>query len=656
MKRAISLLMAVLMAVSVLFTVNLSAVAYGDSILDATTVTTGKTYTGTLSESNTTDNFAITLTSSGLLSFQAKAAAEYMGFRIYNADGHELWGSTPYWNSTSGIISISTSMYLTSGKYYVNMYRRNGCNGSYEFSLGFASSGETFKESGWGNNNDIMNPNAVSFGKTYKGMIAKNDDTDFYKFSIATTGLLNVKVNASMEYIKCSVYNESGNVVWETTPYWNSTSRQIVIDAYPYLTSGTYYMSLSKRNGSTGNYSFSLGFTSSGESFKETGYGSNNSMAAANSIETNKLYKGVICNNDNQDMYVFKFAKDTTIPFKFQASMQYIYVKFFNSLGTEIKGYSCYWNSTSRKITIDESLTFAAGTYYMSVSKRESNIGNYNFSLGAVLTAPTISSLKATPASTSVKLTWKESANATGAKVYLYDASAKSYKALKTITSTSYTVTGLKAGKSYKFAVKPYASANGKTVWGKTYTVTAITLPGTPAPKATQTTSSVKLTWKAVSGATGYRVYQKVNGSWSAKKTLTGTSYTISGLKSGTTYQFAVRAYAKIGSKTVWGSYKTFTTATKPATPAIKLASTAKGRATITWTNVAGETGYQIYYSTSKSSGYKKLTNIAANTTKVYAKNLKSGRTYYFRVRAYKSAGGKYIYGAFSNVGALKIK
>ena len=656
MKRTIAFLMAVLMAVSVLFTVNLSAVAYGDSIFDATAISLNKTYSGTITESNTTDNFTFTLSTSGALNISAKANMQWITCRVFDEDGNELWYTNPGWNSTTQQITIGSTLYLTSGKYYIN-FARDSRDGKYNFTLSFTSSGESFKESKWGTNNNIYDYESISLAKTYKGMLAKNDGTDFYRFTIPTTGAVRIQSKISIEWAYCKIYDEDGNELWSHNPEWNTTSMVSTNDNTLYLTSGIYYISFSKDGDRSGNYNFSISHTSSGESFKETKFGTNNSMASANSINLNQRYKGALCLNDEKDMYKFSVSKDTKFPFIFEAtSMEWIYVKLFDANGNELASYNPKWNDTSKKITINQEITLVKGTYYISVSRDGGRYGNYNFSLGAVLTAPTISSLKATAGSTSVKLTWKESANATGARVYLYDTAAKSYKAVKTTTATSYTVTGLKAGKSYKFAVKPYTSANGKTVWGKTYTVSAITLPGTPAPKATQTTSSVKLTWSKVSGATGYRVYQKVNGSWVAKKTTTGTSYTISGLKAGTQYQFAVKAYAKVGSKTVWGSYKTFTTATKPATPTIKATSSSKGVATLSWNNVAGETGYQVYYSTSKSSGYKKLSNINANTVKVYAKNLKSGRTYYFRVRAYKSAGGSYVYGAFSNIGAVKVK
>lgn len=65
-------------------------------------------------------------------------------------------------------------------------------------------------------------------------------------------------------------------------------------------------------------------------------------------------------------------------------------------------------------------------------------------------------------------------------------------------------------------------------------------VPGAPAGLAvgTTTTSSVSLSWNAVSGATGYTVYKD----GAKATTTTGTSATVTGLTADTAYQFSVTA------------------------------------------------------------------------------------------------------------------
>lgn len=171
---------------------------------------------------------------------------------------------------------------------------------------------------------------------------------------------------------------------------------------------------------------------------------------------------------------------------------------------------------------------------------------------------------------------------------------------------------------------------------------------------ATQSTSAIKLSWKKVTGATGYRVYQynSSTGKYKALKTLTGTSYTIKNLKAGTSYKFAVKAYTKDDGETLWAtSSKTITTATKPVTPTVKITAGSK-KATLSWSKVAGATGYVIYMQNT-SGDYEKI----GSTTKTSytKKSLKKGKTYKFRVRAYKKVGDTYIYSGYKTY-SVKVK
>lgn len=171
---------------------------------------------------------------------------------------------------------------------------------------------------------------------------------------------------------------------------------------------------------------------------------------------------------------------------------------------------------------------------------------------------------------------------------------------------------------------------------------------------ATQSTSAIKLSWKKVTGATGYRVYQynSSTGKYKALKTLTGTSYTVKNLKTGTTYKFAVKAYTKDDGETLWAiSSKTITTATKPVTPTIKITAGSK-KATLSWSKVTGATGYVIYMQNT-SGDYEKI----GSTTKISytKKSLKKGKTYKFRVKAYKKVGSTYIYSGYKTY-SVKVK
>ena len=201
----------------------------------------------------------------------------------------------------------------------------------------------------------------------------------------------------------------------------------------------------------------------------------------------------------------------------------------------------------------------------------------------------------------------------------------------------------------------------GNYLGGKHLTFTILPKATTGVKAKTQTTDSITLTWSKTTGATGYRVYQysSSKGEYVVKASVKGaTTYKVTGLKAGTTYKFKIKPYVKADDGTViWGKASSaFETCTKPAKPTIKSLTASSGKATLTWNNISGEIGYQIYYSTSKNGTYKKLTNLSADATKFTTSKLTAGKTYYFKVRAYKKVDGNTVYGDFSAVKSVKIK
>jgi len=79
---------------------------------------------------------------------------------------------------------------------------------------------------------------------------------------------------------------------------------------------------------------------------------------------------------------------------------------------------------------------------------------------------------------------------------------------------------------------------------------------------------------------------------------------------------------------------------------------------TVSWNKADDVTGYEIQYSTKKdfSKGKKtvRVTDPKATSTKIT--NLKTGKTYYFRIRVWKKSGGKKYFSAWSTVKKAELK
>ncbi|MGN1193995.1 MAG: fibronectin type III domain-containing protein [Acutalibacteraceae bacterium] len=77
----------------------------------------------------------------------------------------------------------------------------------------------------------------------------------------------------------------------------------------------------------------------------------------------------------------------------------------------------------------------------------------------------------------------------------------------------------------------------------------------------------------------------------------------------------------------------------------------------IKWTKQTGATGYVVYMSTSKSGKYSKVATVKGASKVTYTKTgLTKGKTYYFKVCAYTTLGGKNIYSSYSAAKSVKVK
>jgi len=136
-------------------------------------------------------------------------------------------------------------------------------------------------------------------------------------------------------------------------------------------------------------------------------------------------------------------------------------------------------------------------------------------------------------------------------------------------------------------------------------------------------------------------------------------------LKKGTDYTVSYKNNKAIGTATVtvkgMGNYtgtakKTFKINPK-AVSGLKLTA-GKGRLTASWKKSAGGVGgYQLQYALKKSfSGARKVTVAKASTLKRTLKNLKKGKIYYVRIRAFKKVGKTTYWSAWSGAKRARVK
>jgi len=306
---------------------------------------------------------------------------------------------------------------------------------------------------------------------------------------------------------------------------------------------------------------------------------------------------------------------------------------------TSAYGTYSYVTSTSYTSYTDTYL-YSGTTYYYKVSAYNSaGTSEQSPHTSATTLLNTPSNVTATAASSSsITVSWSSVTGATGYYVFCSTSAYGTYTYVGTTSYTSYTNTGLSSGTTYYYKVSAYNSAAGESE--KSPYAYAI-IPGIPliiTPIIPPTDSSITLSWSAVTGATGYNVYRSTSayGTYSYVTSTSSTSYTNTGLSSGTTYYFKVSAYNNSGESAQSQYYSATTILSVPLNLTAAPVSGSSNSILLSWSSVTGATGYAIYRNTSASGTYTSVTS--TSSTSYTNTGLSANTTYYYKVSAYNGS------------------
>lgn len=253
----------------------------------------------------------------------------------------------------------------------------------------------------------------------------------------------------------------------------------------------------------------------------------------------------------------------------------------------------------------------------------------------------------------SIKLTWTASKNANGYEIMRSTAKNGTYTSVAFTNKLIYRETGLTPGKTYYYKVRPYAVVSGNKAFGP-FTSAKALKPIPLTPKGVKARSlgykTLKITWKEVKNVSGYQISRSTSasGTFSAIATVSSSNlyYKDTSVTCGKKYYYKVRAYKVVNSNKVFGKYSSVVNAKPvPSTPSPKAKVASSTSIKVSWSKTPGANGYQVYRSTAKDGQYKLLGTITS--TSYTDKSLKAGKTYYYKVRAYRTVNSKRVYGDY---------
>lgn len=173
------------------------------------------------------------------------------------------------------------------------------------------------------------------------------------------------------------------------------------------------------------------------------------------------------------------------------------------------------------------------------------------------------------------------------------------------------------------------------------------------------TASSVTIVWPAdVKANKGYRIFVRVGNKYvkvgqTSKDENRFKIRKIKGkaLKPSTTYTIKVVALSGKGSKLKTRWRRIIRTATVPATPKwVRVKRVSSKKAVLQWKKVKDISGYELQISRYRKKAFETVDLIKPIKVRFAIKNLEKNRTYYVRIRTYKTVTGGRVYSSWSKI------
>ncbi len=555
--------------------------------------------------------------------------------------------------------------------------------------------------------NTFGNAKSINVNSTYYDYLSDYNEKDYYKFTMANNGNISLSFGKGYDNVDhhkwiVRLYNSSQNEIMTREFYAGNTNTETTCKVG--LPKGTYYIKIAVDNSSycwsDVTYNIKVNYSSSNIWEKEF----NETPQTANAISTGKTYYGSLREYNDKDYYKFTMANNGNISLSFgkgydnEGYHKWI-VRLYNSSQSEIMTREFYAGDSNTETTCKVGLP--KGTYYIKIdadnsSYRWSDV-TYNIKVNYSVSSIWEKEFNETPQTVNTISTGKTYYGSlreyndkdyykftlidnSYVQLYFYGNDSINYhRWIATVYNGS-----LNSNQTYEFqsgnsatqrTTKMYLpkgtyyikiDADNDSYYWSDYTynfrlTTSFTNISLNLKANNSNYNKVKLSWNKDGHASGYEIYRSTSkgGKYTKFKTITNkniTSYIDTNLTTNKTYYYKIRAYKKTSGLTRYGAYSTIKSA-KPTLKKVTMKSTKpnKKAVTIKFKKVAGATGYQIAYRKKGSSKWVKI-NVSHKVLSKKITKLTSKKTYYFKVRAYRTVNRKKVYGAYSNIKNCKVK
>ena len=511
------------------------------------------------------------------------------------------------------------------------------------------------------------------------GSISSSISKNFYKIVVpnGSSIQLDLTVTVYFDLVSVRIYDVKGTRIRDYGASWNVNTKMGVNQDKAYLDPGTYYIGIERYfvnyYAGTGNYSLKLG----SKRLNNIDVSYDDTIASARQISLNTSFNGVMVNGEQSDMYRLDVSNAGIIDFKVTAYTENIYVRLYDANGNQLRSSLQWWNSNIGYSSKDYKLFLEKGTHYIQIGRYDDSIGNHG-----------LYQVKSTY--TDIKSNEKEnndvqgSANAiqlnTAIRGMIAEGDGSDFYKVIIPKSGKITIDFVayieavylelydKNGKSLDYNYASWNSAVGYSKNKYIYSLKA----GAYYVQIRRSYMNHKGNYKL---SVNQNIAMKGNiiASVASKKTYTGkvikpkvtVKYKNIKLSKGIDYTVSYKNNKKIGIATITIKGKGYYsgTITKkfriiPKKTAIRsLKSPNRRQLAVKWKKINNSDGYEIAYA--DNSKFKKVKTIkikSKNVTVSTLKRLKSGKSYYVKVRSYKVSEGKVYYSKYSKVKSIRVK